>query len=256
MNKDYEYLDKGLSDRGFSGYRGLLLVLFVVIAGSILHANNMFTVVDVNENLAELGADIFLKYLFIVVAIERAAAVFVGIIRGQNKSDWSVRIHRINEALKVENPSIKLLKHIYVRERRLTLKLEQKGIIGTIEDVPIKANVEDYVGFLTSAKYAYEFQSARYNSISDKYVARTVFFVGIVLATFGLSIFQDLVQDMNLVTALNEEIKNGSLNRSGIAWQSGLLRFTDILVTGGLLGGGSTALNSVANKVTEFMNKS
>lgn len=256
MSKEYDYLDSGLSDSGLKGYRGWLIVLFVVIIGSVLHAKNMFTVVDVNDSLAKQGDDIFLKYLFIVVAVERAAAVFVGIIRSQNKTDWSVRIKRIKDALDLEEPSIKLLKQIYARERRLTLKLEEKERIGKIEDVPKDATQQDYIGFLISAKYAYEFQQARYNSISDKYIARTVFFVGIVLATFGISIFQDLVQDMNLVSALEEEINSGALIKCGIAWQSGLLRFTDILVTGGLLGGGSAALNALANKVSEFLNKS
>jgi hypothetical protein len=256
MSKDYQYLSKGISDKGHSAYRGMLIILFVAVAGSVLHANNMFTVVDVNENLAELGADIFLKYLFIVVAVERAAAVFVGILRRQGEVDWSVRIRRINEILEKEKSSIRILKQVYVRERRLTLELEQQGLIGKIEDVPEHGIEQDYIGFLTSAKYAYEFQQARYNSISKKYVARIVFFVGIVLATFGLSIFQDLVQNMNLVSAMDTKIQNGELVKAGIVWQSGLLRFTDILVTGGLLGGGSAALNTLANKVSEFLDKS
>ena len=235
------------------------LVIFsvsIVVACSILYANNIFTVVNVNDNLTKLGADIFLKYLFIIVAVERAAAVFVGISRNQSKVDWSLRINRINEILQKENPSVAVLKQIYAREHRLTTKLEQKNIIGKIEDVPNNPIDQDYLGFLTSTKHAYEFQRARFNSVSNNYVSRIVFFAGIILATVGISVFQDLLQDMNLVTAMEEEIKSGALVKTGLAWQSGLLRLADILVTGGLLGGGSTALNAIANRVTEFMNKS
>ncbi|WP_340114867.1 hypothetical protein [Maribellus mangrovi] len=253
--KDYEYLDKGLSDKGLKEYYGWILILVAAIIGSVLYANKMFTLVDVNEDLAKLSGDIFLKYIFIVVAVERAAAVFVGMLRSQNKTDWSVRIRRINEILQKDDPSIELLKQVYARERRLTSKLEEKEVIGKIDDVPKNGGIQDYVGFLTSVKYAYEFQRARYDSVSSKYVARTVFFVGIVLATFGISLFQDLLQNMNLVSAMDEELKKNMLLENGLAWQSGLLRFADILVTGGLLGGGSAALNSIANKVSEFLNK-
>ena len=36
----------------------------------------------------------------------------------------------------------------------------------TIEDIPQQPTDEDYLGYLTSAKHAYEFQRARYDSVS------------------------------------------------------------------------------------------
>lgn len=256
MSKDYKYVFQGLDDNRFRPLPWLIFTGFIVALGSFLFANNRFTVVGINENLTELGPDVFLKYLFIVIAVERAAAVFVGMLRGQGNIDWSLRINRITEVLKKDDPSIEVLKQVYTRERRLTLQLEESGKIGEIENVPEPPNKEDYIGFLTSTKYAYEFQRARFNSVSNRTVARIVFFVGIILATLGISVFQDLLQNMNLVSVMEEEVKNGTLTENGLLWQSGLLRFADVLVTGGLLGGGSTALNALANKVTVFLNKS
>jgi hypothetical protein len=60
---------------------------------------------------------------------------------------------------------------------------------------------------------------------------------------------------MDLVNAMEEKIRSGALTRTGLVWQIGLLRFADVMITGGLLGGGSAVLNSIANKVSEFLNK-
>ncbi len=208
-----------------------------------------------NEKLTDIGADVFLKYLFIVVAVERAAAVFVGIFRSQNKVDWSLRINRIGEVLQKDNPPSAVLKYVYSREQRLIKELESEDFVKTIDDIPSNPIDEDYLGYLTSAKHAYEFQRARFNSVSNRYVTKVVFFAGIILASLGLSIFQDLLQNMNLVSAMKEQMDSGEIIKVGIEFQTGLLRFVDIVITGGLLGGGSAGLNVVGTKVTEFLNK-
>lgn len=255
MAKQYKYIQEGLSDRKFRSIPWAIFTFAIVTAGSILFSINRFTVLGVNENLSELGADVFLKYLFIVVAVERAAAVFVGMFRSKNKVDWALRINRIGEILQKEDPPATVLKQVHARETRLIRQLIKGDVIGEIEDIPSQPTNEDYVGYLTSAKHAYEFQRARYNSTSNRYVARSVFFVGIILATLGLSIFNDLLQNMNMVSIMKDQISNGTLSESGLIWQTGLLRFSDIVITGGLLGGGSAGLNAIATKVTEFLNK-
>jgi len=239
MTKEYAYIKDGLTDSTFNPLVWWGVVVIIVLVGSALFTFSSFTVVKVNENLSNIGADVFLKYLFIVVAVERAAAVFVGISHSQNKVDWSLRINRISEVLQKDSPHTAVLKQVYAREHRLIKQLEQDEIIGTIEDVPAHATDEAYLGYLTSAKHAYEFQRARFNSVANRYVGRIVFFAGIIMATLGLSIFQDLFQSIELVSE----------------WQTWLLRLTDILVTGGLLGGGSAGLNAMANKMNEFMIK-
>jgi hypothetical protein len=193
--------------------------------------------------------------MFIVVAVERSAAVFVGISRSKNKVDWSLRINRISEILQKDNPHTAVLKQVYQRENRLIKELENAQCIVKIDNIPKNPTDEDYLGYLTSAKHAYEYKRAGFNSISNRYVARTVFFAGIFLATLGLSIFQDLFQNMDLVSAMKEQIGNGEMIEAGLAFQTALLRFADIIVTGGLLGGGSAGLNAIATRVTEFLDK-
>ena len=255
MAKEYGYIKEGLSDSRFKPLPWTILMGIIVIVGATLYAGSRFTVLGVNDDLLKQGGDVFLKYLFIVVAVERAAAVFVGMFRSQSNVDWSLRINRISEILQKENPPITVLKQVHAREQRLVKQLEKAEIIGTIDDVPKPAKADDYVGYLTSAKHAYEFQKARFDSVSNRYVARIVFFVGIFLAVLGLSVFQDLLKNINLVAAMDAEITSGAMTKKALAWQTGLLRFADIVVTGGLLGGGSAGLNAVANKVTEYMNK-
>ena len=255
MSKSYSYIQDGLTDSSFSPMIWWGIIIIIILVGSVLYSFNRFTVVSVNENLSDIGPDVFLKYLFIIVAVERAAAVFVGFSRGQKKVDWSLRINRISEVLQKDSPHTAVLKQVYAREHRLVKQLEQSNTIGTIDDVPEYATDEAYLGYLTSAKHAYEFQRAQFDSITNRYVARIVFFAGIILATLGLSIFQDLFQCMDLVSAMKIQIDNNVLVKVGIEWQTGLLRFSDILVTGGLLGGGSAGLNTIATKMTEFLNK-
>lgn len=256
MPKQYNYVKEGLADKNFQPLPWLIITGFIVILGSFLFANSWFTVFGVRENLVELGGDVFLKYLFIVVAVERAADVFVGMYREQGEVDWTLRINRIREVLQKDNLSIEVLKQVYTREHRLITHLEKAEIIGKIDDVPQNPSIQDYVGFLTSAKQSYEFQRARFNSISNRYVARIVFFVGIILATLGLSIFQDILQNLDLVAVMGNKIENHGLTKTGLLWQTGFMRFADIMVTGGLLGGGSVGLNSLSNRVTNFLNKS
>lgn len=255
MAKKYDYIKKGLTDTGFRQTPWTVLMGILIVICSVLYATRWFAVVGVNPNLTELGSDVFLKYMFIIVTVERAAAVFVGMFRSQSKVDWALRINRIREILQMENPSKSVLRQVYVRENRLIKKLEQSEIIGEIDDVPANPTVQDYLGYLTSSKHAYEFQRARFNSVSSKYVAQIVFVIGIILAMLGLSIFNDLLQNMNLVSVIAQEIKNGTYTETGLVWQTGLLRFTDIIITGGLLGGGSAGLNELSNKMTEYLTK-
>ncbi len=181
----------------------------------------------------------FWKYLLLVVAVERAAAVFVGMTHHQNRVDWSLRINRIKEVLQKDNPPTAVLKQVHVREKQLIDRLKQENIIVEFDDVPEPPADADYVGYLTAAKQVYEFHRARLDSVSSGYVAVTVFVVGIILATLGLSLFGDLLDGLP---------EPGS-------WQASLVRFADIFVTGGLLGGGSAGLNAMVAKVNEFLNR-
>ncbi|TQV77255.1 hypothetical protein FLL45_04725 [Aliikangiella marina] len=239
MSKKYTYIKQGLKDDGFNPKVWWFVLVVVSLLGSSLYVIDNFTVVDVNAELTSVGGDVFLKYFFIVVAVERAAAVFVGISRSQNTVDWALRIKRISEVLAKENPSKSILRQVYTREHRLVATLEQAEIIGQITSVSEDADEQDYLGYLTSAKHAYEFQKGSFDSITKLYVSRIVFFAGIVLATLGLSVFGDLFSTIVLESKV----------------QTWFLRVSDILITGGLLGGGSAGLNAMATKMSDFLNK-
>ena len=240
MTQHHDAIEDGLTDTWHTKPWAILLLL-VGLVSCVSYACTLYSPVSVNENLAEVGADLFWKYFALVVAVERAAAVFVGMFRNQKRVDWSLRINRISEVLQMENPSSAILKQVHAREQRLIKKLENSRTIATIDAVPAAANENDYLGYLTLAKHAYEFQRARFNSVSNRYVARVVFCVGIILAALGLSLFQDLFQN-------SESVPVPAVHRA-------LLRFADIFVTGGLLGGGSAGLNAVATKVAENVNR-
>ena len=216
-------------------------VLLTVISAAIYGFKLTYPLLGVKDNLLNIGPDVFIKYLVLITAVERAAAVFVNFFRNQNKVDWSLRIDRINEVLQKTNPSIAVLKAVYAREHSLIEDLKAKGVIERpIDAVAATQNADEYLGYLTSAKHVYEFQRGRFNSLNTRYVANIVLLASIGMAALGLSLFNDVFQTPQFVRAP----------------QRMLLRLADILVTGGLLGGGSAGLNAVATKLTEVLNSS
>ena len=248
-------IGKGLTDARFPQKELATITILVALACTYLFSTDYFTVLQVNPELSKLGGDVFLKYLFIVIAVERAAAVFVGNYRSQSKVDWVLRINRLNEIVHMDNPPIAVLKQVYARENKLVTSLANEGKIIPIDEVPKSPTNEDYLGYLMSVKHIYEFQRARYNSLSNKYVMRIVFFVGIILAALGLSIFQDIFLTIDLVEAMKAQIEAKTISAQGLEWQTGFVRLADIIITGGLLGGGSAGLNAMATKTSEFLNK-
>jgi len=214
------------------------------LAGVALFLGGEISLLEVNDDLVGNGGDFFLKYFFLVVAIERAAAVFVEIFRKQSSINWTLRINRIAEVLNEDIPEA-VMKQVYARERRIVADLVKTGHLHAIDEVPTSNPTKgDYLGFLTSAKHGYEFLRAQYNAAGSRYVARIVFIVAVIFSAFGLSILQDILGSFTIV---------GENEIGGL--QQGLLRFADTLITGGLLGGGSAGLNGVANKLNQLLNR-
>ena len=211
----------------------------LTLFGSVLYALEKYSLIEVNSKLPEILPAVLGTYLLLVVAFERAAAVFVERLRRAHRVDWPLRINRLTEILKKEPPSTKVLELAYVRETEVFKKLTDAGLVVPIPPVGSEPKDDDYVGYLTAAKHAYEFQRARYDSAGNRRVARTVFLAGLFLATLGVSLFAD-------VFTLSKDL--GALHR-------GLLRAVDILVTGGLLGGGSGGLHAAVTKVREFSDR-
>ena len=231
-------IQHGLADTARPWVWGVLVGVAGLVSAT-LYARDPYLLLNVNAGLSDVAVDVFGKYLVLVVAVERAAAVFVGMFRNQNKVNWGLRIDRITEVLGQEDAPAAVLKQVHAREGRLIGKLEAGGVIARIDDLPESPEADDYRGYLTSAKHAYEFQRARFNSVSNRYIALVVFVVGITLAALGLSVFQDVFQQTPAPGPI----------------QAALLRLADIFVTGGLLGGGSAGLNAVVTKVTDHVNR-
>ena len=214
-------------------------VIGVGVISALLYASDAYLLLDANPGLSEIVVDMLGKYLALVVAVERATNVFIGMARNQRKAHWAVRIKRISEVLGQENAPTAVLRQAFRRERQVVKELEERSIIAKIDEVPEEAKKDDYRGYLSSAKQAYEFQRAQFHSVSNRYVALAVLVVGIILAALGLSLFGDVFQQTPTPSAV----------------QAGFLRLADIFITGGLLGGGSAGLNAVITKVSDYTDK-
>lgn len=191
------------------------------------------TFVGINHNAAEIWVDLLAQYSLLVVAIERAAAVIVNLVFTP-EARWSLRINRISEVTRMEDPKIEVLRQVYKRESALVAKLVDSGDLQQeITAVTEDSKKEAYIGYLTSARHAYEFRRARFNEITNRRVTVTVFVGSLAMAALGVSIFESLFTKP----------------------PSGLLRCLDIVVTGGFLGGGSASLNNLVTKGSEAASK-
>ena len=216
----------------------LVLLVAVGVMSALLYAIDAYLLLDANPRLSEILFEVLGKYLVLVVALERAATVFIGIFRSHNRIHWTVRINRISEVLGQENAPTEVLRQAFKREHQVIEDIKDRTSDDAIDDVQEEED-DDYLGYLSAAKHTYEFQRARFYSSSKRDVALIVFVAGVVLAALGLSLFQDVFQQPSAPSAV----------------QAGLLRLADIFITGGLLGGGSAGLNAVIAKVSEYTSK-
>ncbi|MEE1675805.1 hypothetical protein SNR37_001132 [Agarivorans aestuarii] len=192
---------------------------------------------SVNPELSDKGSDIFLKYLFIVVAVERAAAVFVSNYRNRKVADWTLRISRIKETLSDESQHLHVLKMVFEREIQVAQKVLDKQMVDLL--IPPEDNADEYRAALLCIKHSYEFSLARHQSTCNRDVTFFVFISGIVLASLGLSILSDVMLNLTEINGMHGH----------------LIRIADVLITGGLLGGGSAGLNFASTRFAELMKK-
>jgi hypothetical protein len=191
----------------------------------------------VNPELSDKGSDIFLKYLFIVVAVERAAAVFVSNYRNRKVADWTLRISRIKETLSDESQHLNVLKMVFEREIQVAQKVLDKQMVDLL--IPPEDSADEYRAALLCIKHSYEFSLARHQSTCNRDVTFFVFISGIVLASLGLSILSDVMLNLTEISGIHGH----------------LIRIADVLITGGLLGGGSAGLNFASTRFAELMKK-
>lgn len=243
MSSNYQYvLDKLQNDITQDKGIWIYLIIFAFV-GSAFYAFKGFGGITVKTNLASVGPDLLMKYMFIVLAIERAAAVYVGTYLGryQGHVDWEFRVSRLNDLLGREEPAIATLRTACTREEGLVNAITTDASIKGLEAPDGNTDsAEDYIAYLTAVKYIYEFRQARYNSVTRKVIARVVLIIAVVLSVIGVSLFSDVFEP------LQEDVWF-------YQYQLILLKLGDIVITGGLLGGGSTGLNMLSNKIGDVV---
>lgn len=249
-----------------------IVIVVVVISGILtsLYFSGMndsnWVLLSFNEDLAENWQNIFTKYFFIIVALERAAAVWIGITRSQDKRAWEKRVIRLRQLFERESPdstnrlTLAEVRVIFQRERKIIADIEANDkakFLGnpdpTIDSSgkPIKFNsdIEEMsalTAYLNVCKQVYEFKLAKFEEQSARQTTKLVFFGGLVLAIIGISLVSDIVNVSQLMAA------------EALPFQKFLYRIVDVLITGGLIGGGSkgfslfiSTLNNVFERVKD-----
>jgi len=188
-------------------------MIVISILGGILFTEWKWNVFDFKPGLVGNVDEIFIKYFFIIVAMERATAVWLGLDRNAKKRAWDRRVKRIREYVKRANPdslqpvyepTLTDLKQMYQRESKIIADINKNsspgstflGIIDPYEKVDGKAPKHSDAhekGLLLSyaliTKQIYEFKLTQYEEQSYKLTTRMVFVGGVVLSFIGLSHF-------------------------------------------------------------------
>ena len=221
----------GLTDR-LKGTLVLAGVSLLAACGIALDSG----ILMVRPNLSDIVYDTLIQYAVLAVAIERAAAVLVAMTRSRQRVEWQQRIRRVTRTLDQENPGMRVLQQLHDREQARIKKLTDEGLMASIASVSDERSQEEYIGYLTAVKYSYEFQLARFQSIGRRYTAVGVLVAGTIVAVLGLSLFNSVFANVHDI--------------SGIQYLA--LRVVDIVITGGLVGGGSAGLSAIIEKTAEF----
>ena len=235
----------------------ILIISFIVtLVGARLFAGQSWGVFSFEEDLASNWNDIFTKYIFIIVALERASSVWTGLYRNKMKRSWDRRVKRVRDLLDtpIDKLSLADLKMSYNRENLIVERYKnQDGFLGI--DKPGDGNdekgkynkdleKEDLVANLRMTKYFYEFSRTMQEEETYEITTRIVFVGGVALSIIGLSLFNDII-----------DLKSLEGNLTGHFSQMFGYRLADIVITGGLLGGGSKGLSMLMNTLNQFFNK-
>jgi hypothetical protein len=230
-----------------------VLSILIAIGGALLFASSYWGLYSFKTDLAANWTDVFTKYIFIILAIERAAAVWTGIKRNEKKREWDRRVKRVREILekKYDDLKVPLLKQTYLRESNIIDEIErnqpadqnQRTFLGIKKPQP-DTDKDELIAYLQMTKQVYEFKRAKYEEVSYGQITRIVFVGGIVISVLGLSLLGDILD----TSSLDPDSK-------GYWWQTFFYRLADILITGGLLGGGSKGFSVFYNSIDSSLKR-
>ena len=212
------------------------LIVAAAVIGGFFYCTECIDTLKLRKDIFTTVPDFLTKYLLVVIAVERSASIYVNIFRKREENKWLKRIARVSRAVEGENVTDTYIRQLYKKENVILDDLDPKTTIlpkhlAEAEDKEVKSSVkiEEVKGYLDSVLRIYQFKLSDYQSDTKRKASYLVFGGGIVLAFFGISILGDLVYLPNMDECMR-------LQCIGI-------RLFDILVTGGLLGGGSASFN-------------
>lgn len=232
-----------------------IMATVMAIAGTWVYAVMDWNSFNVKPDLASTWQDIFTKYIFIIVGIERAAAVWVGIKRNEAAEKWKARVSRMNEMFASTEVTQAPIDHYSKPELESSFE-QEKSIVerehmdpnGTLKAPKAGQSAGDYKetakGYLRQLRVKYIYRYEQFKRETNDKIAKVVFLGGIGFAVLGLSFLGDIIDTSSIDTELDES-----------KFQMALYHLGDILITGGLLGGGSVGLTKFFDSINSFMGK-
>ena len=232
----FRNLDSQLHDRWRPWH--VVVVCAIVLAGGLaLYARLGLGSLDFRPDIsAEIGGAL-VSLTILVASVEIAAATIVDIFRAKAHSEWSMRVQRVSERLSDEDSSVDILRRAYQREKHFVRHLYERQIIPLpVDDLgEDEQSREAYRSWLEVARGIYVFALARHAAITRVRVSYVVFVAGLLLAVGGVSVFSFVFME-------------GAVSN----WVDRLL---DWLVTGCVIGGGSTRLNALLSRISELLGR-
>lgn len=236
---------------------GSILVIVLAIISALCTEDCQWIILRFKEDLASNWTDIFTKYFFIIVALERAVAVWVGVTRGVDNKAWKKRVDRLRGLFNRtnENPlTLVELRRVYSREKKIIDDIQNKDssnsflgnpdpyVVNESDSLSEEKERDMLIAYLRVTLQIYEFKLSKFEEQSSALTTKLVFFGGLILAIVGISIVGDIIDASDL------EACDG-------CFQFYLYRGVDIVITGGLMGGGSRGFSLFINTLKQVFQK-
>jgi len=198
----------------------LIVALITVVIGALISFD--WELFQIDPDLFSNGTSIFLKYGIIIIAVERAAQVYLGVRYEPTKRSIKTEISNIDDRIYHYNSDI-----------------EKVG-----DDTNHLQNLVGKRESLNTEKANINIRLSDHRNKVQKVALRVVFFAGIILAICGLSILSDMVYTPDSWV---------DCNAGKCRLQIYLFRAIDILITGGLIGGGSKSFHQFLSNIDRYV---